>query len=153
VERGRKPKPSALKLVTGNPGHRAVNSAEPKPRPGLPTPPATLNEDALREWRRVARELHQCGLLTLVDRAALAAYCQAYGRWAQAERELATEELVITTDKGNLIQNPLVGIARRAQSDMVRYAAEFGMTPSARSRVHAEGKGKASAQDPARKYF
>jgi P27 family predicted phage terminase small subunit len=57
---------------------------------------------------------------------------------------------VITTDKGNKIQNPLVGIARRAQADMVRYASEFGMTPSARSRVHADKQAK---EDPTKRWF
>jgi P27 family predicted phage terminase small subunit len=83
--------------------------------------------------------------MTELDRAALAAYCAAYGRWAQAERAInrmaAKDELnaalMIKTVSGNAIQNPLVGIANKAKSDMVRYATEFGMTPSARSRVDA----------------
>lgn len=37
--RGRKPKPTHLKLLEGNPGHRPINGAEPKPNPGLPTCP------------------------------------------------------------------------------------------------------------------
>lgn len=151
---GRPPKPTALKLVTGNPGKRALNRDEPRPRAGLPTPPPVLNDDAKAEWRRVARDLHQCGLLTLVDRSALAAYCQAYGRWCEAEREIAAYGMTVTTEAGNVIQHPLVGVARRAMTDMVKFAAEFGMTPSARSRVQAQGKGDSKRVDsPARKYF
>lgn len=153
--RGRKPKPTALRVVTGNPGKRRVNGAEPQLKSAIPTSPNQLNATAKVEWRRVSRELHEAGLLTGVDRAALAAYCQAYGRWAEAERALAQdpEGMVITTDKGNRIQNPLLGIARRAQADMVRYAAEFGMTPSARSRVHADAPASTRPADPGRKYF
>jgi P27 family predicted phage terminase small subunit len=82
------------------------------------------------------------GILSGLDRAALAAYCQAYGRWAQAERALAkmsnqADGLIIKTVSGNMIQNPLVGVANKAMSDMMRYASEFGMTPSARSRISA----------------
>ena len=99
------------------------------------------------------------GILTGVDRAALAAYCQAWGRWRQAERALAamaaldpvTGALMIKTKEGNAIQNPLVGVANKAMADMVRYAAEFGMTPSARTRVQAAAGGQ--ADDPASKYF
>jgi phage terminase small subunit len=47
-----------------------------------------LSAEAKIEWRRVARALHRLGLLTSVDRAALAAYCQAYARWRQAEKAL-----------------------------------------------------------------
>jgi len=83
--------------------------------------------------------------MTELDRAALAAYCAAYGRWAQAERavnQMASKDgvnaaLLIKTKDGNAIQNPLVGIANKARADVVRFAAEFGMTPSARTRVTA----------------
>jgi P27 family predicted phage terminase small subunit len=141
---GRRPKPSYLKLVTGNPGKRPINKNEPKPsREKLPSAPAELYEDAKIEWRRIARELHRLGLLTTLDRAALAAYCQAWGRWIAAERALAemakrdmlTHGLLIKTTNGNAIQNPLVGTANRAMMAMMRCALEFGMTPSARSRL------------------
>jgi P27 family predicted phage terminase small subunit len=141
--RGRKPKPTYLKLLNGNAGKRPLNEHEPEPAPAIPTPPAELCEDAKLEWERVAPLLHQLGTLSEIDRAALAAYCQAYGRWLKAERAVAimgerdqlTSGLMIKTTNGNPIQNPLVGIANRAMVDMVRYAAEFGMTPSARSRI------------------
>lgn len=82
--------------------------------------------------------------MTDVDRAALAAYCQSYGVWAQAERAIAKLQaggelngLLMKTTNGNVIQHALIGIANKARADVVRYAAEFGMTPSARSRVEA----------------
>ncbi|MBS8225949.1 hypothetical protein DYI42_06840 [Vannielia litorea] len=34
--------------------------------------------------------------------------------------------------------DPLVGVARRAADDMTRLAAEFGMTPSARTRLEVK---------------
>lgn len=156
--RGRKPKPTHLKLVTGNPGRRPLNKSEPKPTLELPTPPAELSEDAAAEWGRVSVALHKAGLLSGIDRAALAAYCQAYGRWVKAERAIAemgkrdplTGGLMIKTTNGNAIQNPLVGTANKAMADMVRYAAEFGMTPSARSRIKAEGE---KPEDPAESFF
>ena len=140
MPRGRKPTPTNVKLVTGNPGKRPLPTSEPRPRAERPAPPAHLNADAQKEWSRVSDELHALGLLTGLDRAALAAYCQAYGRWAQAERALGkitnqADGLIIKTQSGNMIQNPLVGVANKAMADMVRYAAEFGMTPSARTRI------------------
>jgi P27 family predicted phage terminase small subunit len=127
-----------------------VPGTRPKPEPVKPSarvvllePPPELGDDAQREWRRVCAELHEQGLLTELDRMPLAAYCQAYGRWVTAERALVamasldpvTGGLLIKTSNGNAIQNPLVGIANSAAAAMVRYAAEFGMTPSARARV------------------
>lgn len=145
--RGRKPTPTHLKLVRGNPGKRRLNAAEPVPERVLPSPPPELSADARTEWDRVAGELHRIGVLSGIDRAALAAYCQAYGRWVVAERAIAkmaerdplTEGLMIKTTNGNAVQNPLVGTANKAMADLVRYAAEFGMTPSARSRISGQG--------------
>ena len=142
---GRRPTPTALKLVKGNPGKRALPKNEAVVALSEPTPPAFLCDEAKVEWGRVCSALYAAGLMTDLDRAALAAYAAAYGRWAQAERAInrmaAKDELnaalMVKTVSGNAIQNPLVGIANKAKSDMVRYATEFGMTPSARSRVTA----------------
>jgi P27 family predicted phage terminase small subunit len=150
---GRKPTPTALKLVKGNPGKRALNKQEPKVKLSHSSPPPFLNDDALEEWDRVIGTLYTAGLMTELDRAALAAYCQAYGRWAEAERALArmaakddlNRALMVKTVGGNAIQNPLVGIANKAKADMVRYAVEFGMTPSARAKVNAADPDDASA--------
>src|SRR5665213_222100 len=158
MREGRKPKPTHLKLVTGNPGKRALNLREPRPVPAIPVPPAELVPEARQEWERVSVELHALGILTGIDRAALAAYCQAYGRWTQAEQAIArmaardelTGGLMIRTTNGNAIQNPLVGTANKAMADMVRYAAEFGMTPSARTRIEAQAP---EPDDPAERYF
>jgi phage terminase small subunit len=43
---------------------------------------------------------------------------------------------------GQTIQKPLVAVANKAMSDDMRYAAEFGVTPSARTRI-AAGEGGA----------
>lgn len=159
MREGRKPKPTHLKLVTGNPGKRPLPKAEAKVVPALPSPPPHLSDEAKVEWGRVSEDLFKVGLLSSVDRAALAAYCQAFARWAQAERAIAdmakrdalTGGLMIKTSNGNAIQNPLVGTANKAAADMVRYAAEFGMTPSARSRITAEPPG--DNEDPAAEFF
>jgi P27 family predicted phage terminase small subunit len=142
--RGPKPRPTHLRLVTGNPGRRRINHAEPKPTAQLLDPPPELSAAAMAEWQRIAPRLVAAGMITSIDRAALAAYCQAYGRWVQAERLLAAvaandrmEGLLIKTTNGNVIHNPLVSIANKAMRDTVLFAAEFGMTPSGRSRVKA----------------
>ena len=43
--------------------------------------------------------------------------------------------LVVRTGNGGPTENPLIYIARKAAADMMRYAAEFGLTPAARSRI------------------
>ena len=157
MTQGRKPKPTGLKIIAGT--DRADRRNEPKPAPALPEPPAFLSDEAKAEWTRTADQLYQLGILSKIDRAALGAYCQAYGRWEQAERALArmaerdavTHGMMIKTTNGNAVQNPLLGTANKAMADMMRYAAEFGMTPSARARIKAEPLGE--EDDPAQKYF
>ena len=73
---GRKPKPSQLKLVTSNPGKRQVNRKEAKAKAAIPAPPHHLTVDAVDEWNRVATELFHLGILSEIDRAALAASMQ-----------------------------------------------------------------------------
>ena len=145
MTRGRKPKPSGLKVIAGTDRADRRNENEPKFAPDIPTAPGFLSDEAQEEWARVCVQLYSQGVLSQVDRAALAAYCQAYGRWQQAEEALAkmaerdrvTKGMMIKTTNGNAVQNPLVGTANKAMADMMRYAAEFGMTPSARSRISA----------------
>jgi P27 family predicted phage terminase small subunit len=137
--------PTHLKLLRGNPGKRALNRNEPQPTipPEPPGPPAFLMPAAKDEWWRAGPELHRLGLLTALDLMPFAAYCQACGRWQEAERLLAqqaerdpeTGALLIKTSTGSLMQNPLLRVAVTAAADMIRYAAEFGMSPAARSRV------------------
>ena len=133
---GNRPKPTALKRLQGNPGKRPLNQEEPQFNPAKPRCPRHLDTIARREWHRIVAELHAAGLVTVADRAALAAYCQLYSRWIRAESELARGPLTVTGVKGGTIANPLVSIANAALDGMRKYLVEFGMTPSSRSRLH-----------------
>jgi P27 family predicted phage terminase small subunit len=144
--RGPKPTPTHLKILRGNPGQRRLHpEVEPAAAADIPDPPGFLTSDAKVEWRRIVTELYRLGLLTLVDERPFAAYCQAYGRWVAAEKAIArmaegdplNHGLMIKSDTGNTIKNPLVGIASQSAAEMVKYAAEFGFTPAARARIAA----------------
>lgn len=135
---GRKPKPTALKLLEGNPGKRALNRAEPKPRVVLPKPPEHLSDDEKNKWKLTVRELHPLGLMTAIDKDALAMYCTIYVRWIKAEKMVRDKGEIIKTAAGNIIQNPYLSIANRALEQLNKLGAEFGMTPSSRSRVKVE---------------
>ena len=82
--RGRKPTPTRLKIITGNPGKRALNYDEPRPDVEIPECPPELSPAAQREWQRLVGDLAALRLLTNLDRAALAAYCGSYALWAEA---------------------------------------------------------------------
>jgi P27 family predicted phage terminase small subunit len=137
-----------------NPRLLLVNNELPEP------PPELASEAAQEQWRRAAAELALLGLMASFDHAVLVAYCHAYSRWLQAERTLTrmgqadkvSGGLIVKTSNGNAIQNPIVGIANKAMRDMVRFANELGLTPSARQRMAAPpsarlGKKEQAVQD------
>lgn len=140
--RGRKPKPTAMKQLAGNPGKRPLNSNEPRPPVPDVTPyaPRHLNADAKREWRRVVPILLQLGMYTELDRSAVAMLCQAWGRWVVAEMHLREEGEVLKSATGYMYQNPWRFEANKAQDMLRRMLSEFGMTPSSRSRFHLPGE-------------
>ena len=130
---------SDFKLITGKKGKGALTQDEPITEVAEPSPPDFLSDDAKMEWSARCHGLFVAGIMTELDQAALAAYCQSYGRWVQAEREieLMGGALTIQAGNGTTIPNPLLHIANTAMKDVVKYAAEFGMTPITRSKIVA----------------
>lgn len=146
--RGPPPKPTALKLIAGNPGKRRLPTNEPKPPVAAPEPPAHLSDEAQEEWKRLMPLLIELKLMSPLDRAAFAAYCQAWGRHVEAERQIERDGAVAEASNGCLMVHPWVTISKQAVDQMSRFMAEFGLTPSARGRMHIEtppdaGKGAA----------
>ena len=133
--RGRRPKPTRLKALTGNPGKRPLNPAELNPVPAVPECPAELGPVARKEWDRLVGELGALRLLTNLDRAALAAYCGAYALWAEAMEAIQKYGTMIKSPSGYPTQSPYLAIANRQAEIMMRIAAEFGFTPASRSRI------------------
>jgi P27 family predicted phage terminase small subunit len=146
--KGRKPTPTHLRLLQGNPQRRPVRTDEPEPRslPYYPAPaPSFIEAYATEEWERLAPELQRLGLLSMLDTASFAAYCVAFARWRTAEealRRMADNDpvmrgLIVKGLHGTAVENPLVSTSRRAAQEMLRFATEFGFTPAARSRIAA----------------
>lgn len=133
--RGRKPKPTIAKVLAGNPGKRGLNPDEPKPPAALPDCPVELSAAAKAEWDRLAPDLVALGMLTQLDRAALAAYCEAYALWIEAISALRRYGTMVKSPSGFPMQSPYVAIANRQAEMMVRIASEFGFTPASRSRI------------------
>ena len=133
---GRKPNPTQLKVAQGNPGNRKLNKVEPKPEPGIPECPDHIKGEARKEWYRICAELKKLDLITKIDRAALAVYCQAWERWVDAENQIrAKGVIVLVGDNKYPQQSPYLAVANKAMKQMMDALTEFGMTPSSRSRI------------------
>lgn len=133
--RGRKPTPTPIKEIQGNPGKRPLNRREPRPAIRAPSCPRELSPVAKKEWRRLARQLLVLRLVTDLDRAMLAAYCQAFALWAEAVAALRKYGTMVKSPSGFPMQSPYVAVANKQAELMIRISAEFGFTPSSRSRI------------------
>ena len=133
--RGRKPKPTHLKAITGNPGKRPLNVQEPTPQPEIPECPEQLGPLGQKEWSRLVGDLAKLRLITSLDRAALAAYCGAYALWAEATEAIQKYGSMVKSPTGFPMQSPYVSIANRQAEIMMRIASEFGFTPASRGRI------------------
>jgi len=149
--RGRKPTPTAVRALQGNPGKRRLNDAEPQPPPlagrveAASADPDAPPGDVLRsplavaEWRRLVPMLRQCRQITEADRAALIALCLEYARYLDATAKVDQAGMVVKSPSGYPMQNPYLSIARGALIACTKLWVELGLTPSSRSRVTTVG--------------
>jgi P27 family predicted phage terminase small subunit len=138
---GRPRKPTALHLVNGNPGKRALSGNEPEPM--LLTdlsPPAHLSERSAAIWREVAPMLRRLQVLTEADVLALEMLCDSVADYRLARAELGDDFVRPTGKGGEMVSQWLVAkqmSSKRAEAFM----SKFGMDPVSRSRVMVEPQG------------
>ncbi|MDP3228386.1 MAG: phage terminase small subunit P27 family [Acidovorax sp.] len=153
--RGPLPKPAALRLLEGNAGKRPLDlAAGVNPRIEIPSPPKHLGVEAKKEWKRITPLLEDLGLISGLDRAALALYCQAAGRLAELEMafngkvaglvakgmdycDAVYEASYATTPSGYAQQSVIVQLIGKHREQLNRYLMHFGLSPAARGRVQA----------------
>jgi P27 family predicted phage terminase small subunit len=68
-------------------------------------------------------------MMSDLDRAVLAAYCQTYGRWVEAERRLAETPALIKLQTGYVQQNPWLAVSNKQLELTHRLMTEMGLTP------------------------
>jgi phage terminase small subunit len=116
---GRRPKPTKLRIIEGNPGKRRINADEPQP-PALGGPPAHLDDTLLPLWNEVVQAAPP-HVLTAADAVVI---------------ELTARLLF------QMRTSPEVGPGLAVQ--LRQCLGELGMTPSARSRLSVAKPGPAN---------
>jgi P27 family predicted phage terminase small subunit len=158
--RGRKPKPTRLKILEGNPGKRVLNADEPKPMRGVPPTPEYLPPRARATFEMLGARLDAMGVITIADGVALEMLAMAYEEWRAAYdilhdvADLARFEgepvqlkdgLTYETESesGKIIRaHPAARLGSEAFRKLRAMLTEFGLTPSSRARVHAPDSAK-----------
>lgn len=157
--RGRKPKPTHLKLVTGNPGKRKLNKREPKPVGNLRLPPDWLTPTQQESWS-YAMANAPAGMLKRLDRGVLVVYVVAEDMHRTAViRQARLDATAMASGEGapllvrttasaaaktehqraaTLVQSPYLAIINRQSQVMLKAAEQLGFTPAARPRIMAD---------------
>ncbi len=141
--KGRKPIPTALRLITGQGRHR-TNKDEPQPERVMPACPGWLSKEARAHWRRLAPQLFKARVLTVIDWTALAAFCDCLSRYCAAVRFLDQHGsvIVVRNDKGEFKFTqpaPQVGIAMKMLDQMRAIGSEFWLDAIISSAVDRTG--------------
>lgn len=138
---GRKPKPTHLKLLAGNPGNRPLPANEPQPVGDLIDPPEWLSDTQKDVWR-YAIEHAPKGLLKMLDLSMLVTWVVACDYHRDATERVNKRGLVIRSPvKGEPMQNPYLAVVNRQSQIMQKAAAEMGFTPTSRARIGMAGGG------------
>jgi P27 family predicted phage terminase small subunit len=136
--RGRKPKPTWLKLVGGNPGRRPLNNSEPVPEGALLDPPDWLTPSQKDIWR-AAIENAPPGLLRRIDESVFLVWVIAKDLHRTASERIAqTGTLIRMPHSPMALQSPWVLVMNKQAAIMIKAAVELGFTPSSRSRISIE---------------
>lgn len=132
---GRRPKPTALKLLDGT--QRGPAKQEPSLPAGVPPMPERLKVDqiAVDKWQELAGILTSMGVLTLGDGEALATLCEVHSAEQACLLQLRAGGAVMHTDLGGVKPNPAGPLYRSLVSQKAALLSEFGLTPSSRTKL------------------
>jgi P27 family predicted phage terminase small subunit len=161
----RPPKPTALKLIQGNPGKRPLNKQEPDPTylQDL-TPPPWLPAGAKLVWEEMAPAAVAAKVLTEIDVQAFAMGCVAVADYRRAVSRVGDDAVksktVIDEQTGQPVQagehlNPWSMVQSMSFKQAMLVFDKFGMTPQARTRIAIQPQGDLfdSAKNGAAGYF
>ena len=134
--RGRKPRPSHLRVLDGTRGKIPADRNQPKPQGDLFEPPGDLIAQAVPFWNEAIADAPK-GLLKRLDKRALAIWATAAWMHSDAAAKVArSASIVQSTRTGEVYQHPALAIMNRQALIMLRAAAEMGFTPSSRTRIN-----------------
>ena len=143
----RGPAPTPTAILNKRDSWRATrNRREPKPKPGRPVCPRWISKQAKRAWKELIPQLDAMGVLTRVDRNALIRYTQTWASWRRCVEFINKHgESYPMKDKAGQPVGfkafPQVKIANELAVQLGKLEQQFGLTPSARTRLEVIDSG------------
>ncbi len=145
--RGPAPKPTALRLLEGTHLER-VNPDEPQPRAALPELDEGASAEVAAVFDRLVTELEAMGIAHASDSDSLRCFCEAVVVHRKASALIAKSNVLIPGLHGGPVRNPALAVQRDAAQTIRAFAQEFGLTPSARSRITTGATSDAAQDNP-----
>lgn len=142
---GRRPNPTALTVLRGNPSRKKLNENEPRPRSQDIEKPDDLSPGASAAWDKTAPEVMAMRVMTSADVIALKNLCELQATLAMAVAEKSRDGFsvflcsVVVDGAGNerpkVEEHPAIRLERNTVAAMRPYIDMFGLNPSSRSRL------------------
>ena len=137
-ERGKPRQPATLRLLNGARLDK-VNQHEPIPSDALPVCPDDEPQDVRDVFTATVRHLEQMKIASAADTEQLLVYCWAVVMHRRASALMIGGDLLIEGAMGGQVKHPALQIMRDAANTIKVYAAQFGLTPSARAGLEVKG--------------
>lgn len=145
---GRRPDPTKLTVLRGNPSRKKLNENEPTPPAGDPQKPSGLSADAGRVWDELAPICLAMGTLTVADVRVFATLCELQATLQQASaskdgRALMTTERDDPEDERSpltVVIDAVLKLERDTANTLRPYYALFGLEPVSRARIQVPKK-------------
>lgn len=153
--------PNQAKIIRGTFRKDRAPANEPQPEKVLEIlrPPSYMSKYAKKLWKKLAAELVEKGILTVLDLSALEMTCSAYGAFREAQE--AVYQIISDPETGKRRRQTLAEyMAGRTSHSAPEYTAmkqmwqifrlylaEFGFTPASRSKLDLPEPGS-KAEDP-----
>lgn len=144
-------KPTALKIIEGNKGKRALNKSEPDPEYlNDLAAPKFLSESAAMVWDEIVPNLRSARMLTKVDVPMLAMGCTAIAQYrvaaSKADINLVKSKIIVG-DEGQPVEtgehvNPWLIVQSMSFKQAMAVFQQFGMSPAARTRISVNPQGE-----------
>jgi len=147
--KGRKSTPSRILELRGGTSHshKKPRDQEPQPPESMPDIPDHLDKEARKEWKRCGDILQSVGLMTELDMAVFAGYCDSFSQWGKATKEVQKMGMVYKKTDGTPGLNPYLRVAREAYQRMMQAAVLLGLSPSSRASLKVEKPKQLDAAD------
>ena len=145
---GRRPTPTALKLLRGNPSKTPIH-ADPIPPQGEIIVPSWLTEAAAKIFSAYQPILEGMQVLTVADRSASMFTSATEAEFIELEQDIqenGRSRKIFTAAGEKWAANPAVAQRSDAGKRLKSLMIEFGMSPSSRTRL--ETRPKADEEDP-----